>query len=192
MECQDSISVKVVFVGAPGVGKTCIIKRYISGEFDENTRPSIEASYLVKKVNLQNQDYKINVWDTAGQEKYKSLAPMYYRGAFASFIVYDVSNTSSLTEAESWIKELLMNVPQTLLILCANKIDLNNRIINEEGIKLANDYNIKYVETSAREGIGIDQAFEIVYSNILAGTNIEKFEVLQKFDSNESSFCSCL
>ncbi|KAH0794031.1 small GTP-binding protein [Histomonas meleagridis] len=192
---DDEITVKVVFVGSSGAGKTCIISKYVNGIFLASNSSTIGASYFSKTVQFQGKTYNINIWDTAGQELYKSLAPMYYRGAVASFVVYDAANYQSFIEAESWIKELRTNAPQTLIILCANKIDLvDERKVNyDEGFKLASEQKAKYVETSALSGAGVEQAFEIVFSYVSAQPNVvsEPVKPLVPATNTEEKKCEC-
>ena len=108
---KNVFQVKIVFVGASGVGKTCIISKYINNTFYPTNSSTIGANYFSKYVDFKDISFNINIWDTAGQELYKSLAPMYYRSSVASFVVFDVTNRQSFIDAKNWIKELRNNSP---------------------------------------------------------------------------------
>lgn len=175
---KDVYQVKIVFVGASGVGKTCIISKYINNTFYPTNSSTIGANYFSKYIDFKDISFNINIWDTAGQELYKSLAPMYYRSSVASFVVFDVTSRQTFVEAKDWITELRNNSPNTFIVLCGNKIDLpqtkeKEREVDEsEAVSLANSFNAKYVETSASTGVGIEQGFQIIYSYLVANPGI--------------------
>lgn len=164
--CPSSIPVKVVLLGSGAVGKTCIATRYVRGNFLNSTVSTVGASYYTKTFVIGQDQYDFNIWDTAGQELYRSLTPMYYRNAHAALIVFDVTSRSSFEAAEIWIKDLLDINEGVFAILIANKIDLDRIIEESEGQKLADKYGLLYVETSACTGVGIDKAFQMIIQQI--------------------------
>lgn len=166
--CPSSIPVKVVLLGSGAVGKTCIANRYVRGNFLQSTVSTVGASYHTKSFLIGNEQYDFNIWDTAGQELYRSLTPMYYRNAHAALIVYDVTSRQSFEAAETWIKELLDINEDVFAILVANKIDLiDNRTVQEsEGQTLAEQYGLQYIETSACTGVGIEKVFQSIIQTI--------------------------
>jgi len=102
-----NLRVKLVLLGHSGVGKSCIVLRFVRGQFDNNSKVTIGASFLSQTVSLHdNTTVKFEIWDTAGQERYSSLAPLYYRGASAATVVYDITNAESFQKARFWVKEL--------------------------------------------------------------------------------------
>ena len=165
---NQSIPVKVVLLGHSTVGKTCIATRYVRGTFLQNTISTVGASYLTKSFTLGQEQYDFNIWDTAGQELYRSLTPMYYRNAHAALVVFDVTNKPSYIAAEKWIDELREGNDSVFIILVGNKIDLQEqRVVDEkEGYALADKYGLPYIETSAFTGIGIDKAFQTIIMQI--------------------------
>ena len=173
---STAIPVKVVLLGQSTVGKTCIATRYVRGTFLQSTISTVGASYLTKSFTLEKDQFDFNIWDTAGQELYRSLTPMYYRNAHAAFVVFDVTNKPSFTAAEKWIEELREGNDNVFIILLGNKIDLqDHRVIDEkEGIALADKYEIPYVETSAYTGIGIDKAFQTIIMQIKSNEKLKK------------------
>ena len=164
----QAIPVKVVLLGHSTVGKTCIATRYVRGTFLQSTISTVGASYLTKSFTLGQDQFDFNIWDTAGQELYRSLTPMYYRNAHAAFVVFDITNRASFVAAEKWIDELREGNDNVFIILLGNKIDLaDQRVVDEkEGAQLANKYGIQYIETSACTGVGIDKAFQTIIMQI--------------------------
>lgn len=168
---SPAIAVKVVLLGQSTVGKTCIATRYVRGVFQSSTISTVGASYLTKSFKIDSDQYDFNIWDTAGQELYRSLTPMYYRNAHIAFVVYDVTVKSSFEAAEKWIADLREGNASIYIILLANKVDLTEqRIVDkQEGLELAEKCGVPYFETSAATGVGIDQAFQKAIEQV--GTN---------------------
>ncbi|THH34054.1 hypothetical protein EUX98_g8 [Antrodiella citrinella] len=123
---QDrSVQVKLVLLGEAAVGKSSVVLRFVSNEFQANKEPTIGAAFLTQKCRLEDRVLRYEIWDTAGQERFHSLAPMYYRNAQAAVVVYDVTKASSLEKAKTWVKELQRQAnPNIVIALAGNKIDL--------------------------------------------------------------------
>jgi small GTP-binding protein len=101
---DDHEMFKIVVIGNSGTGKTNITTRYINNQFVEQHKVTVGVEFLSKVVNLHNQSIKVTLWDTAGQEKYKSLSKVYYKGASGVLIVYDVTDPQSYLDVESWMR----------------------------------------------------------------------------------------
>ncbi|KAF8587260.1 hypothetical protein K439DRAFT_1630761 [Ramaria rubella] len=111
--------------GEAAVGKSSIVLRFVSNEFQANKEPTIGAAFLTQKCRLEDRVLRYEIWDTAGQERFHSLAPMYYRNAQAAVVVYDVTKAASLDKAKSWVKELQRQAnPNIVIALAGNKVDL--------------------------------------------------------------------
>ncbi|KAI0670016.1 GTP-binding protein ypt5 [Trametes maxima] len=124
---ERSVQVKLVLLGEAAVGKSSIVLRFVSDEFQPNKEPTIGAAFLTQKCRLEDRVLRYEIWDTAGQERFHSLAPMYYRNAQAAVVVYDVTKASSLEKAKTWVKELQRQAnPNIVIALAGNKIDLVN------------------------------------------------------------------
>lgn len=124
---ERSVQVKLVLLGEAAVGKSSIVLRFVSNEFQPNKEPTIGAAFLTQKCRLEDRVLRYEIWDTAGQERFHSLAPMYYRNAQAAVVVYDVTKASSLEKAKTWVKELQRQAnPNIVIALAGNKIDLVN------------------------------------------------------------------
>merc|ERR1711998_351645 len=127
MEAGDevpAIDAKVVVIGNTGVGKTCIVLRYVQGKFVMHTASTIGASFMIKKLSLDNTRLTLQIWDTAGQVRFRSMGPMYYRGAAAAIIVFDITSEESFTHLHQWVDELRKNSDENIVLAIAcNKCD---------------------------------------------------------------------
>ncbi|KAK0421795.1 GTP-binding protein ypt5 [Armillaria borealis] len=122
---DKSVQVKLVLLGEAAVGKSSVVLRFVSNEFPANKAPTIGAAFSTQKCRLEDRVLRYEIWNTAGQERFHSLAPMYYRNAQAAVVVYDVTKATSLEKAKSWVKELQRQVnPNIVIALAGNKVDL--------------------------------------------------------------------
>jgi len=122
---DKSVQVKLVLLGEAAVGKSSLVLRFVSNEFQANKEPTIGAAFLTQKCRLEDRVLRYEIWDTAGQERFHSLAPMYYRNAQAAVVVYDVTKAPTLEKAKSWVKELQRQAnPNIVIALVGNKLDL--------------------------------------------------------------------
>jgi len=173
-------SLKLVLVGDTKVGKSCILSRFVQGTFDKNTPATIGAAFLTKVISTAQGSVRLQLWDTAGQEKFRSLAPMYYRSSAVAVLVYDVTQRTSLDGLEDWAAEIADKAPPNIkLVVIGNKIDdvENRKVKTEEGQALATNLNaVYYGETSAATGEGINEVFN----------KIAEFDITQ-LDVNEKS-----
>jgi Ras-related protein Rab-6A len=145
---------KVVFIGDVSVGKTSIINRFIDNKFNENYDPSVGVDFSSKTLKFKGKSIKLQVWDSAGQEKYKSIIPSYVRGSAIIFLVYDISKKETFLNLPSWIS-FVKSIESPLMILCGNKLDLGDtmRQVHLADVeKLASQENMLYFEISAKTG----------------------------------------
>ena len=150
---------KIIFVGDAGVGKTTIIGRIMDAPFNEIYEPSIGVDFMSKSIKFHGENVKLQMWDTAGQEKYKGLIPSYIRNSSIVFVVYDVSVKNSFDNIPKWIN-FIKSIENTTLVLCGNKIDLENREVKkEEGEELAKKEGITFYEVSAKTDENIKNMF---------------------------------
>jgi Ras-related protein Rab-6A len=159
MESNSVTRYKIIFVGDAGVGKTTIISRIMDNPFNEVYEPSIGVDFMSKNIKFRDQSIKLQIWDTAGQEKYKGLIPSYVRNSSIVFLVYDVSVKASFDNIPKWIN-FIKTIENTTLVLCGNKIDLENREVKkEEGEALAQKEGISFYEVSAKTEENIKPMF---------------------------------
>ena len=159
------------------VGKTSIINRYINGQFIQSNKRTINTNAFQKTIILNGNTFNLNVWDTAGEEKYHALAPIFYQNSDGAIIVYDCTNKETFERAVKWINELadILEDNKYRLILVGNKIDLpEKKISSEKGNELAKKYNANFIEVSALSGSGIDNIFEILTNDIYQNKLLEK------------------
>jgi small GTP-binding protein len=158
--------IKVVLLGSSGVGKTSIIKQFINKSFDPHQSTSLSAKFLSKVIEFPeiNKSIKFDIWDTVGQEKYHSLAKIFYKNAKIIILVYDVTNVDSYKEiTEFWYKETKDNADgNAIYAVVANKIDLfeSQKVKNEEGKEFADGIKAIFQATSALSDTGILTLFE--------------------------------
>ena len=166
-EENDYIQCKVVLLGETGVGKTSIITRYVSNTFSQYVMTSTGSAFVSKNIILdENNKVKLQIWDTAGQEKYRSLAKIFYQSTAVAILVYDITTKSSFEGIKNyWAKEIKNNSPSDIIIaVVANKSDnyLEQEVPTEEGKDLAKQLNAIFSSTSAKLGNGIDELFNLI------------------------------
>ncbi|XP_057309053.1 ras-related protein Rab-22A-like [Hydractinia symbiolongicarpus] len=155
--------IKLCLLGDAGVGKSCLVLRFVSDRFDLHTTATIGASFMSKTFNVGDKAFKYQIWDTAGQEKYKALAPMYYRGAAAAIVVYDLTNETTFQSVKLWVKELKQIGPPNIVIAIAgNKSDLKDQreVSLETGVEYAESINAVFAEVSALTSDNVNYLFE--------------------------------
>jgi len=166
MEEQDAQPVKVVLLGESGVGKTSIITQFISKKFNQRCPTSVSAQFISKimKFPEYSKNLKFDIWDTVGQEKYRSLTKIFYKDADIIIFVYDITTEFSFKAIKDyWYKETKEHTDiEPILALAANKIDLykDEQITNSDGKEYADEINAIFQNTSALSNTGIDNLFE--------------------------------
>jgi small GTP-binding protein len=193
---DEYIPCKIVLLGEAGVGKTSIITRYISGSFSQIVMTSTGSSFVAKKIELEDKKkVKLQIWDTAGQEKYRSLAKIFYQSAAVAVLVYDITLKKSFEQIkEYWVKEIKENAPEDIIIaIAANKSDdyLNQEVTMDEGKELAKSLDALFICTSAKLGNGIDDLFKLSGEKFLnpnkniAESYMNKNELLEQMNKKK-------
>ena len=183
-----AIRYKIVFVGDICVGKTSIMNRFISNEFQEEYdvnklyfiifQSTIGVDFSTKMIEFRNNSIKLQIWDSAGQERYKALIPSYVRGAAIIFLIYDISDNNSFANIEQWINFIKqINTDESLLVLCGNKSDLPRKINYKDANELAQKNDMMFFETSAKTGSNI---------NLMMFTAISKLPFFSQFDIDKN------
>ena len=158
-----SYKVKFIIVGDSSVGKSNILLRFYQNRFDSSKTATIGMEFVSKHYIYNNTDYLIQIWDTAGQEEFKSITRTYYKASAVAMMVYDITNENSFENIKTWLSDCKEMAPSTaLLVLIGNKNDLEEKrvIIKERGEFLAQENDMIFFETSALNGNGIQEAFE--------------------------------
>ena len=161
---EDLIKLKLIVVGNQGTGKSCILNRFVNETFEENYQATIGLDFQSKNITIHDQDVRLIIYDTAGQEKFRSLIPMYIREAQITLLVYDISDKDSFDAMPNWIQEVkeVLN-KEVVFALIGNKMDLESqrKVSYEEGKKLAEKNNFVFQEVSAKTGKNFENLFEV-------------------------------
>ena len=170
------------------VGKSTISKRFITGKFikiDISNR-TVNTNCYQKRIQQNNLIFNLNIWDTAGEEKYHAMAPVFYRGAQGAVVIFDVTNRETFNRATKWFKELNEFAEGNIkIILVGNKIDLPNReITNEEAQALAHRYKCNFLEVSALLGTNVNEIFNSLALSIYQGKKKMQEDNNKEFGEN--------
>ncbi|CDS14227.1 Putative GTP-binding protein [Lichtheimia ramosa] len=205
---------KLVFLGEQSVGKTSLITRFMYDTFDNTYQATIGIDFLSKTMYLEDRTVRLQLWDTAGQERFRSLIPSYIRDSSCAVVVYDITtkhcilpharptpDRNSFANTEKWIDDVRAERGNdVIIVLVGNKVDLNEKrqVTLEEGEKKAKDYNVMFIETSAKAGHNVKTLFRRIAQG-LPGVDAQSEEgrdQMQKVDLNTSentdaSGCAC-
>ena len=164
---------KLIFLGDQSVGKSCILNRFMSDTFTEEYQATIGLDFQSKNVQIDNQDIHLLLYDTAGQEKFRSLIPMYTRDANIILLVYDICSKDSFNHLSDWLNDLTnINKDDVIFAVVGNKIDLEDKreVTKEEGSNYAKEHDFIFAEVSAKSGDGFSELF---YKNLFEKIRIK-------------------
>ena len=177
-------NVKVTLLGDSGVGKTCIIKKYINGIYNDNTESTPGASYSQRILDIQNRTIRLDIWDTAGQERYLSVGRHLYKDAYIVCLVYDITNAISFKNVkEKWYSELkTYGEKYHIVAIVGAKSDCyaNEQVSENEAEEYAKSIGAIFMQTSAKEGTNIDLLFETLVRQYLGPEFSKKVEEIKK------------
>ena len=143
MSNDDLPSLKILIIGEGAVGKSCLLLRYTDDSFENIFMPTVGVDYKTKIIDIDNTRVKLQIWDTAGQEKFRAITKAYYRGAHGILIVFDISRRDTFNQITEWINSI-KEVDQTIdLIIVGNKCDLEREVTKEEDEEFANQDEIE-------------------------------------------------
>jgi len=184
MASRKKVLLKVIILGDSGVGKKCLMNQYVNKKFSTSYKATIGADFLTKEVLVDDRLVTMQLWDTAGQERFQSLGVAFYRGADCCVLVYDVNNAKSFETLDSWRDEFLIQAsprdPESFpFVVLGNKIDVEDSrraVPSKKATTFCQGKgNIPYFETSAKEALNVEQAFEVIARNALAQEESEEF-----------------
>lgn len=164
---------KLLLIGDSGVGKTCILFRFSEDAFNTTFISTIGIDFKIRTIELDNKKIKLQIWDTAGQERFRTITTAYYRGAMGIMLVYDITQEKSFENIKNWIRNIEENASADVeKMLLGNKCELTDKrqVSKERGEQLAIEYGIKFMETSAKASINVEEAFLTLASDIKAKT----------------------
>ena len=175
MSEEEPKTVKAVLLGEAGVGKTCLISRFVNNILENNTMTSVSASYATKTIvydDLGGKSLKLEIWDTAGQERYRSISKLLYKDAGVAILVYDITERHTFNEIKDyWYKEIKENSQGNIILgIAGNKSDLyeNEKVSEEEGRNFASEIGAIFKLTSSLENFGITELFKRIGYKILS------------------------
>ena len=172
---QYDLSFKLIFIGDSSVGKSCLTTKAVKNEFEDYYQATVGFEFLTFNLKLNDKIIKFQIWDTCGQEIYKSLISNFYRNSSLAVLVYSIDNKESFLHVENWLNDLKSQANEDIrIILVGNKADLeeDRKVTKEEGEKYKNDYNLDlFMETSAKTGQNarnvLIEASKLLYQDFL-------------------------
>ena len=172
-DIEQENGIKITLLGNPGVGKTCIISKYIDDTFEENEESTIGANFMEKVIKRGDKEILLNIWDTAGQEKFHSLGKHFYKDSYIVCFVYDITNQESLDSLKTrWYPDLQKyGEKYTVLAVVGNKSDLyeeENLADEAQAKEFAREINATFFLTSAKSGDGIEKLFNTLADQYLS------------------------
>jgi small GTP-binding protein len=192
---EEFENIKLLVVGDQSVGKSSLILRYTEDSFSNNMISTIGVEFKRKKINIENKEINIIIYDSAGNERYTKITKHFYAGCHGILILYDANNKHTFEGISKWVQTLQIDQSLDVMVV-GNKIDLEKNVTTEEGKIIAKDYGTLFVETSAKSGLGVNRAFELLIEKIIEKSKIPKVnsiktisEVKNSKEANKKSKC---
>lgn len=160
--------IKCVLIGDSGIGKSSLMIRFVDDKFNYQYISTIGVDFKISTIDYNNKTIKYQIWDTAGQDRFRTITSSYYRGSQATIICYDITDHNTFDNVNKWldeVKKYSVNIP--ILILVGTKLDLEEKreVSYNEGLEFANLHNMKFFESSAKENKNVRQIFEFIAEN---------------------------
>ena len=213
MSIQFHYLLKYIIIGNSSVGKSNLLLKFAHNKFLDEYQATIGVEFGAKNVEIDNKIFRVQIWDTAGQENFRSITRAYYKNSVCALIVYDINNEDTFDSVQSWIQECKLQTPKTVtMILVGNKCDLECKVDRNKAKEIAEENNMLYFETSAKTGKGVDELFKksaakikdnieknyydltnescgVKIGNLLYDVQIKKNKKLQKGDVEKKKNC---
>ena len=153
---------KFIIIGDSGVGKTCLLKRFAEDTFTTSHISTIGIDFIIKLVNIKDKTIKLQIWDTAGQDRFRTITQSYYKNAMGIILVYDCTVENSFDNIRNWMKQIETHADHNVVkVLVGNKSDANNKKVDGScGEELSKEFEMKFFETSAKDKINVDETFD--------------------------------
>ncbi|KAJ7387198.1 Ras- protein Rab-24 [Desmophyllum pertusum] len=196
---QEKTYLKVVLLGKVNSGKTCLVTRYITRSFSEETPSTIGAAFCRKDIYIQGRNLSLAIWDTAGAERYQAMSAMYYRSARAAILCYDITDNISFDKVKFWVDQLKAAEPDCRIYLCGTKLDLIEEAVQPREVQTktvvnyCRDIGGDVFETSSKRGYNVDKVFEKIAEDFMKSSSIvttgSKGDVRLEHKSTEKKSC---
>ncbi|KAJ3435906.1 ras-related protein rab-2-a [Anaeramoeba flamelloides] len=167
---------KFVIIGDSGVGKSCILLQFTDHRFQALHDLTIGVEFGARLIDIEGEKIKLQIWDTAGQESFRSITRSYYRGAAGALLVYDITRRETFNHLVSWLEDARQHSSKDLkIMLVGNKLDLDYKreVSYEEGLTFAQEHNLTFVETSAKSSQNIEESFiatsRMIHNHVKSG-----------------------
>jgi len=163
MQQEHDFLFKLLLIGNSAVGKSSLLLRFSDNIFNESFLPTIGVDFKIRTLDLNGKIAKLQIWDTAGQERFKTITSSYYKGAHGVILVYDLTDRQSFKDVENWLGEVSKHASENIVkLLVGNKCDLESQrqVTTDEGREFANSLGVKFVETSAKNSMNVEKAFQ--------------------------------
>jgi small GTP-binding protein len=169
-EIKSDYSLKLLTIGESGVGKTCLLLRYTDNKFVKTHSITIGVDYKCKTIKINGKTVTLKIWDTAGQERFRNMTQQYYKNADGILLVFDLTDRGTFEKLRDWMTQIqnFVNRDSLAIVLIGNKCEMETKeVTKEEAEKMASEFDIKYIETSAFTGANVSKAFESLINDVL-------------------------
>ena len=178
---------KLLLIGNSSVGKSSLLFRFVENVWDDSFVPTIGVDFKLKTLEVNGKKVKLQIWDTAGKERFKNITASYYRGGNGVLVVYDITERESFDNLTSWLIEIEKNANKNVYkLLIGNKCDLEDKrkVTYQEGKDFAESNGMKFIETSAKDNTKVQEAFELLTSEIMKSA-VNKDKGMEKKDNTK-------
>jgi len=162
--------IKLLLIGDSGVGKSCLLLRFSDDAFNTSFITTIGIDFKIRTVEIDGKRCKLQIWDTAGQERFRTITTAYYRGAMGILLVYDITDEQSFANIRNWMRQIQQHASDSVnKVLLGNKCDMveKRKVETSRGNSLAEEYGVKFFETSAKSNIQVEQAFMTIAKDVM-------------------------
>jgi Ras-related protein Rab-1A len=177
----NPITYKLIIIGDLGVGKTCLVKRYVNGDHTYDYTSTIGVDFLTKSIEIDSKQYKLNMWDTTGQERFQSITTSFYRDTNCVLLVFDLNDPQSFIALKHYMERIRrLCTENTSVFLVGNKCDLENKVSKNDINLFIEENNIKgYVSTSSKNNTGINDIFNMILDYMIKNHEPFKYKGFQ-------------
>ncbi|XP_023664909.1 ras-related protein Rab-39B-like [Paramormyrops kingsleyae] len=184
---------RLIVIGDSTVGKSCLLRRFTEGRFTDVSDPTVGVDFFARLIEIEpGKRIKLQLWDTAGQERFRSITRAYYRNSVGGLLIFDLTNRRSFQHLKNWLDEAKMHMQpyQIVFLLVGHKCDLTNlrQVSREEAEQTALAFGMKYIETSAKDGVNVEESFNILTRDIYERVRNGDITIQEDWEGVKSGF----